>query len=204
MDESLTSGGSYFALSRGCPQFSHLTLTGTAALSLPLLPRLSLLLLPAASVAALLPCATCECSKTMQRHTATPPSPPHLPLAHCAGGAIGAGIPLSVGAAVACPDRVVINLQVGMPCAGGCRRLCVFICEFRLAAGGGGVELTLLADWMHACLPCPLQADGSGMYSLQGLWTQVGGGSLQYWQKSTSIACSCSHAPALHRPMLYL
>lgn len=28
VDESLTSGGSYWALSRGCPQFSHLTLTG--------------------------------------------------------------------------------------------------------------------------------------------------------------------------------
>ncbi|PRW56678.1 decarboxylase [Chlorella sorokiniana] len=70
VDESLTSGSSYWALSRGCPQFSHLTLTG---------------------------------------------------------GAIGAGIPLSVGAAVACPDRVVINLQ----------------------------------------------ADGSGMYSVQGLWTQA-------------------------------
>ncbi|EFN57872.1 hypothetical protein CHLNCDRAFT_56997 [Chlorella variabilis] len=70
VDESLTSGGAYWAASRGCPQFSHLTLTG---------------------------------------------------------GAIGAGIPLAVGAAVACPDRAVINLQ----------------------------------------------ADGSGMYSLQGLWTQA-------------------------------
>ncbi|KAI3427920.1 hypothetical protein D9Q98_006312 [Chlorella vulgaris] len=70
VDESLTSGGSYFSVSRGCPQFSHLTLTG---------------------------------------------------------GAIGAGIPLTVGAAVACPDRTVINLQ----------------------------------------------ADGSAMYSLQGLWTQA-------------------------------
>ena len=28
VDESLTSGSSYWALSRGCPQFSHLTLTG--------------------------------------------------------------------------------------------------------------------------------------------------------------------------------
>jgi acetolactate synthase-1/2/3 large subunit len=54
VDESLTSGGSYFAASAGCPRFSHLTLTG---------------------------------------------------------GAIGAGIPLAVGAAVACPGRVVIKLQ---------------------------------------------------------------------------------------------
>lgn len=43
------------------------------------------------------------------------------------GGAIGIGIPLSVGAAVACPERKVILMQ----------------------------------------------ADGSGMYTLQGLWTQA-------------------------------
>ena len=43
------------------------------------------------------------------------------------GGAIGAGIPLSIGAAVACPDRKV----------------------------------------------CTLQADGSAMYTVQGLWTQA-------------------------------
>jgi acetolactate synthase-1/2/3 large subunit len=43
------------------------------------------------------------------------------------GGAIGVGIPQATGAAVACPDRKVINLQ----------------------------------------------ADGSGMYTLQGLWTQA-------------------------------
>lgn len=55
-----------------------------------------------------------------------PGLPPHdhLPLT---GGAIGIGIPLSVGAAVACPDRKVILLQ----------------------------------------------ADGSGMYTVQGLWTQA-------------------------------
>ncbi len=43
----------------------------------------------------------------------------------CTGGAIGIGIPLSVGAAIACPNRKVVTLQ----------------------------------------------ADGSGMYTLQGLWT---------------------------------
>lgn len=43
------------------------------------------------------------------------------------GGSIGYGIPASVGAAVACPDRKVLNMQ----------------------------------------------ADGAGMYTLQGLWTQV-------------------------------
>jgi acetolactate synthase-1/2/3 large subunit len=48
----------------------------------------------------------------------------HLPLT---GGAIGEGIPLAVGAAVACPDRKVVALQ----------------------------------------------ADGSGMYTVQGLWTQA-------------------------------
>ncbi|WP_421446761.1 thiamine pyrophosphate-dependent enzyme, partial [Agrobacterium tumefaciens] len=43
------------------------------------------------------------------------------------GGAIGIGLPLSTGAAVACPDRKVVTLQ----------------------------------------------ADGSGMYTLQALWTQA-------------------------------
>ncbi len=43
------------------------------------------------------------------------------------GGAIGIGIPMALGAAAACPDRKVINLQ----------------------------------------------ADGSGMYTVQGLWTQA-------------------------------
>lgn len=43
------------------------------------------------------------------------------------GGAIGLGIPMATGAAVACPDRKVVSLQ----------------------------------------------ADGSGMYTLQGLWTQA-------------------------------
>ena len=70
VDESLTSGGAYFADSRACPPFAHLALTG---------------------------------------------------------GAIGCGPPLAVGAAVACPDRTVINFQ----------------------------------------------ADGSGLYSAQALWTQA-------------------------------
>ena len=43
------------------------------------------------------------------------------------GGAIGIGLPLATGAAVACPDRKVVTLQ----------------------------------------------ADGSGMYTLQALWTQA-------------------------------
>jgi acetolactate synthase-1/2/3 large subunit len=59
-----------------------------------------------------------------------------FPATHCApphdwlqltGGAIGEGIPLALGAAVACPDRKVISLQ----------------------------------------------ADGSAMYTVQGLWTQA-------------------------------
>lgn len=54
VDESLTSGNTYWESSRGCPPFSHMCLTG---------------------------------------------------------GAIGCGPPLAVGAAVACPDRQVINLQ---------------------------------------------------------------------------------------------
>ncbi len=43
------------------------------------------------------------------------------------GGSIGGGIPMATGAAIACPDRKVINLE----------------------------------------------ADGSGMYTVQGLWTQA-------------------------------
>jgi len=59
VDESLTSGNAYWNLSQGCPQFSHLSLTG---------------------------------------------------------GAIGCGPPLSVGAALACPERQVINLQADGSC----------------------------------------------------------------------------------------
>lgn len=59
VDESLTSGNAYWNLSQGCPQFSHLSLTG---------------------------------------------------------GAIGCGTPLSVGAALACPERQVINLQADGSC----------------------------------------------------------------------------------------
>lgn len=57
---------------------------------------------------------------------ATAGAPPHDWLTLC-GGAIGMGIPLATGAAVACPDRRVVNLE----------------------------------------------ADGSAMYTLQGLWTQA-------------------------------
>ncbi len=53
-------------------------------------------------------------------------APPHDYL-QLTGGAIGVGIPLAVGAAVACPDRKVIGMQ----------------------------------------------ADGSGMYTVQALWTQA-------------------------------
>jgi acetolactate synthase-1/2/3 large subunit len=53
-------------------------------------------------------------------------APPHDYLMHT-GGAIGIGIPLATGAAVACPNRKVLALQ----------------------------------------------ADGSGMYTVQGLWTQA-------------------------------
>lgn len=55
-----------------------------------------------------------------------PSLPPHDHLM-LTGGAIGIGIPLAAGAAIACPDRKVIALQ----------------------------------------------ADGSGMYTVQGLWTQA-------------------------------
>jgi len=52
---------------------------------------------------------------------------PHFSHLALTGGAIGQGIPSAVGAAIACPDRRVINIQ----------------------------------------------ADGSGCYSVQGLWTQA-------------------------------
>ncbi len=101
VDESLTSGGSYFSVSRGCPQFSHLALTGVAA-------------------AALGSSGRAPTAKAPQIDMLRSPAPgvgifagwPHaVPLCGAAGGAIGAGIPLAVGAAVACPDRTVINLQ---------------------------------------------------------------------------------------------
>lgn len=59
-------------------------------------------------------------------HELSPGLPPHdqIPIT---GGAIGIGIPLAAGAAIACPDRKVVALQ----------------------------------------------ADGSGMYTVQGLWTQA-------------------------------
>jgi acetolactate synthase-1/2/3 large subunit len=59
VDESLTSGTTYWPFSEGCPAFSHLTLTG---------------------------------------------------------GSIGSGPPLALGASVACPDRLVINLQADGSC----------------------------------------------------------------------------------------
>jgi acetolactate synthase-1/2/3 large subunit len=70
----------------------------------------------------------CDESITTGRNffTSTHGAPPHDWL-QLSGGAIGLGIPLATGAAIACPDRQVITLQ----------------------------------------------ADGSGMYTLQGLWTQA-------------------------------
>jgi acetolactate synthase-1/2/3 large subunit len=65
-------------------------------------------------------------------------APPHSYLA-LPGGAIGFGMPCSTGAALACPDRRVINIQ----------------------------------------------ADGSGMYTLQALWTQAREG-----LKVTTVICS--------------
>jgi len=82
------------------------------------------------SVARLLPENAIICDESITSGRALAPfiatMTPHdqLPLT---GGAIGIGIPLSVGAAVAAPDRKVLLLQ----------------------------------------------ADGSGMYTLQGLWTQA-------------------------------
>ncbi len=84
----------------------------------------------AAALGALLPegAIVADESITVGRslYKATVGAPPHDWL-HLPGGAIGIGIPLATGAAVACPDRKVINLQ----------------------------------------------ADGSGMYTLQALWTQA-------------------------------
>jgi acetolactate synthase-1/2/3 large subunit len=84
----------------------------------------------AAALGALLPenAIVCDESVTTGRgfFPLTAGAPPHDWLQNM-GGAIGIGIPLATGAAVACPDRKVINLE----------------------------------------------ADGSGMYTLQSLWTQA-------------------------------
>ncbi len=83
-----------------------------------------------AALGALLPegAIICDESVTTGRafFPATRGAPPHDWL-QVTGGAIGGGMPLATGAAVACPDRKVINLE----------------------------------------------ADGSGMYTLQALWTQA-------------------------------
>lgn len=82
------------------------------------------------AIGALLPehAIVCDESITSGRtfFGSTAGAPPHDWL-QLTGGAIGLGMPMATGAAVACPDRKVINLQ----------------------------------------------ADGSGMYTLQALWTQA-------------------------------
>jgi acetolactate synthase-1/2/3 large subunit len=81
-------------------------------------------------VASLLPenCIVCDESvssgRVFYQQCANAPQHDYIQLT---GGAIGEGIPLAIGAAVACPDRKVIGMQ----------------------------------------------ADGSGMYTVQGLWTQA-------------------------------
>lgn len=84
----------------------------------------------AAAVARLMPEGSIVCDEALTSagnfYARSYESPPHDYLA-LTGGAIGIGIPLSTGAAIASPDRRVISLQ----------------------------------------------ADGSGMYTLQGLWTQA-------------------------------
>lgn len=84
----------------------------------------------AATVSALLPENAIVIDESVssgrQLNWQTAGAPPHSWLSLC-GGSIGAGVPLAVGAAVACPDRKVVALQ----------------------------------------------ADGSAMYTIQGLWTQA-------------------------------
>ena len=84
----------------------------------------------AATVSALLPenaiVVDESVSSGRQLNWQTAGAAPHSWLSLC-GGSIGAGIPLSIGAAIACPDRKVVDLQ----------------------------------------------ADGSAMYTIQGLWTQA-------------------------------
>lgn len=83
-----------------------------------------------AIIARLMPenCIVCDESVSSGRsfYTLSEGAPPHDYL-QLTGGSIGIGIPLCVGAAIACPDRKIIGLQ----------------------------------------------ADGSGMYTVQGLWTQA-------------------------------
>lgn len=82
------------------------------------------------SVAAMLPENAILCDESVSSGRAlfryTDGSAPHDYL-HLTGGAIGGGLPMATGAAIACPDRKVISLE----------------------------------------------GDGSGMYTLQALWTQA-------------------------------
>lgn len=83
-----------------------------------------------AVVAALLPenaIVMDESNTSMGPFLAMSQSAPHHTVLMQPGGAIGLGLPCATGAAIACPDRTVINLQ----------------------------------------------ADGSGMYTVQSLWTQA-------------------------------
>ncbi len=89
VDESLTSGNSYWQASSGCPPFAHLTITGAHWWLLGLLHELKLVMVVG-------------CMR---------PSLVNIGSTLYVGGAIGCGPPLSVGAAIACPDRAVINLQ---------------------------------------------------------------------------------------------
>jgi acetolactate synthase-1/2/3 large subunit len=84
----------------------------------------------ATSLAALMPAHAIVCDESVSsgrnlfQFTRTVPPHDYLQLT---GGAIGGGLPMAAGAAIACPDRKVISLE----------------------------------------------ADGSGMYTLQALWTQA-------------------------------
>jgi thiamine pyrophosphate-dependent acetolactate synthase large subunit-like protein len=137
IDESLTSGTSYWRHSSACPPFSHLTLTG---------------------------------------------------------GAIGSGPPLAVGAAVACPNRRVINIQAD---GSGLYSLQVKICVWWCRSGymRSILLLPLLNVCMYECMyvcmcassisneccfpyaPCSLLLGSllhsSRMEPTQALWTQA-------------------------------
>jgi acetolactate synthase-1/2/3 large subunit len=91
-------------------------------------------------------------------HSTTMQACPRFSHLTLTGGAIGIGPSLSIGAALACPDRLVINLQAD----GGCRH--VSVAQLRLPPAFPTAASTLLHT--SSCV-------GSAMYAVQALWTQA-------------------------------
>ena len=81
---------------------------------------------------------------------------PHTSLAGTTGGAIGGGLPLTVGAAVACPDRKVIDLQADGSAAYTVQSL------WTMARESLDVVVVLLANRRYNILDIELKRSGMG------------------------------------------